>query len=316
MMFSGIVAEKRYEGLASLSRPLSPKLDLQLAGGAEYSELGERGIGKKPRHFFRPKGSMLLAWRPSAGWDASLKFERKVGQISFSDFLANQDIANNRGNDANPDLVPPQSWETTAEIGRSLGAWGKTRLRAYHYRIEDIVDHIPVGIDGDAVGNLPRATRSGIESISTIQFDPLGWHGAKLDADIGFERSRVRDPLTGTSRPISNTYDRWAQLNLRHDVPHTQFAWGAGLSFDHYGRAWYLDEVNQNWEGPYTSAFVEFKNVRGLKINFEIFNLNNGHVRFWRDVYQGRRNATPLIFLERQHQKVGPIFSLNVTGKF
>jgi hypothetical protein len=313
---SGIIAETRYEGIAALSRSLSPNLDLQLAGGAEYSELGERGIGEKPRRFFRPKGSVLLAWRPARGWDATLKLERKVGQISFSDFLANQDVTNNRGNDANPNLVPPQSWEATAEVGRNFGRWGKTRLKLYHYRIEDIVDHIPIGTDGDAVGNLPRATRTGIESISTIQFDPVGWRGAKLDADIGIERARVRDPLTGLPREISNTHDRWAQLTLRHDVPGTQFAWGGGLSFDHYGRTYYLDEVNQQWEGPYASAFVEFKNVRGMKVNFEVFNLNDGHVRYWRDVYLGRRNIAPMAFLERQHQKVGPIFTLTISGTF
>lgn len=313
---SGIIAETRYEGIAALSRSLSHNLDLQVAGGAEYSELGERGTGEKPRRFFRPKGSVLLAWRPAPGWDASLKFERKVGQISFSDFLANQDVTNNRGNDANPNLVPPQSWEATAEVGRDFGRWGKTRLKFYHYRIEDIVDHIPVGTDGDAVGNLPRATRTGIESISTIQFDPIGWKGAKLDADIGIERARVRDPLTGLPRVISNTHDRWAQLTLRHDVPGTQFAWGGGLSFDHYSPSYYLDEVNQQWEGPYASAFVEFKNVRGMKVNFEVFNLNDGHVRYRRDVYSGRRNAAPLAFLERQHQRVGPIFTLTISGKF
>ena len=313
---SGIVAETRYEGLATLSRPLARNLDLQVAGGAEYSELGERGTAEKPRRFFRPKGSLLLAWRPARGWDASLKLERRVGQISFSDFLANQDVTNNRGNDANPNLVPPQSWEATAEVARNFGRWGKTRLKLYHYRIEDIVDHIPVGIDGDAVGNLPRATRTGIESISTIQFDPLGWKGAKLDADIGIERARVRDPLTGLPRVISNTHDRWAQLTLRHDVPGTQFAWGGELSFDHYSPVYYLDEVNQQWEGPYVSAFVEFKNVRGMKVNFQVFNLNDGHVRYWRDVYSGRRNVTPLAFLERQHQRVGPIFTLTISGTF
>lgn len=313
---SGTIAETRYEGLTTFSRALSDRLDLQIVGGAEYSQLGERGIGERPRRFFRPKGSMLLGWRPARGWDASLKLERKVGQISFSDFLANEDVANNRGNDANPDLVPPQSWEATGEIGHELGRWGRTRLRLYRYWVEDIVDHIPVGTDGDAVGNLPHATRAGIESISTIQFDPLGWRGAKLDADIGIERARVRDPLTGMPRGISNTHDRWAQLTLRHDVPRTGFAWGAGLSFDHYGRSWYLNEVNQQWEGPYASVFVEFKDVRGMKVNFEVFNINNGHVRYWRDVYSGRRNSAPLAFLERQHQMVGPIFTLTLSGTF
>jgi hypothetical protein len=313
---TGIVAETRYEGLVTLSRSVSSDVDLQIVGGAEYSELGERGVGEKPRHFFRPKGSILLAWRPAPGWDASLKLERKVGQISFSDFLANEDIAHNNGNAANPDLVPPQSWEATGEIGHNFGRWGKTRLRLYHYRVEDIVDYIPVGVDGVAVGNLPHATRTGIESISTLQFDPLGWHGAKLDADIGIERARVRDPLTGKSRQISNTHDRWAQLTLRHDVPHSNFAWGGGLSFDHYGPSWLLNEVNQEWEGPYASVFVEFKNVHGMKVNFEIFNINDGHYRYRRDVYVGRRDSTPLFFLERQHQTVGPIFTLTLSGRF
>jgi outer membrane receptor for ferrienterochelin and colicins len=313
---SGTVAETRYEGIASLSRSLSHKLDLQLAGGAEYSQLGEIGIGTKARRFFRPKGSASLAWRPAPGWDASLKLERKVGQISFTDFLANQDVTNNRGNDANPNLVPPQSWEATSELGRNFGRWGKTRLKLYRYWVEDIVDHIPVGVDGDAVGNLPHATRTGVESISTIQFDPLGWHGAKLDADLGYERSRVRDPLTGLERVISNTHDGWAELTLRHDVPHTRFAWGGGLSYEHYGLAYYLDEVNQNWEGPYASVFVEWKNIHGVKVNFQIFNINDGHVRFYRTVYAGRRNATPIAFYERQYQKVGPIFTLTLSGSF
>jgi outer membrane receptor for ferrienterochelin and colicins len=312
---TGTVAETRYEGIASLSRALSRKLDLQLAGGAEYSQLGEIGIGR-PRNYFRPKGSASLAWRPAEGWDASLKVERKVGQISFGDFLANQDVTNGRANDANPNLVPPQSWEVTGELGRNFGRWGKTRLKLFRYQVSDIVDHIPVGLDGDAVGNLPHATRTGIESISTIQFDPLGWRGAKLDADIGFERGRVRDPLTGLERSISNTHDAFAELTLRHDVPGTQFAWGAGLSFQHYGLSYYLDETNQNWEGPYSSVFVEWKNIHGVKVNFQVFNLNDGHVRFYRTVYAGRRNSTPIALYELQHQRVGPILSLTLSGSF
>jgi hypothetical protein len=313
---SGTVVETRYEGIAALSRPLAPNLDVQLAGGAEYSQLDDLGSIEPARHFFRPKGSASLAWRPAAGWDASLKFERKVGQISFYDFLANQDLATNHTNDANPDLVPPQSWELTGEAGRNFGRWGKSRLKLYHYWVEDIVDHIPVGVAGDAVGNLPHATRLSVASVSTIQFDPIGWKGAKLDAEVGFERSRVRDPLTGSERVISNTRDRWAELTLRHDVPGTQLAWGGGLSFEHVGLAYYLDEVNQSWEGPYTSAFIELKDVRGLKVNLQVFNLNNGRVRFYRTVYAGRRDSAPVRFFERQHQLVGPIFTLTVKGAF
>lgn len=99
-------------------------------------------------------------------------------------------------------------------------------------------------------------------------------------------------------------------------MPATQFAWGANLSFDHYGRTYYLDEVNQQWEGPYVSIFVELKDVKGAKVNFQIFNINDGRVRYWRNVYSGRRNVAPMAFVERQYQTVGPIFTLTISGKF
>jgi len=73
---------------------------------------------------------------------------------------------------------------------------------------------------------------------------------------------------------------------------------------------------NQDWEGPYVSAFIEFKNVHGFKINFEVFDLNDGHVRYWRNVYTGRRDLAPLAFLERQHQMVGPMFTLTLSRSF
>src|SRR3569832_530434 len=64
---TGTVAETRYEGIVSLSRSLSRKLDLQLAGGAEYSQLGEVGTARKPRNFFRPLGCLSLVWRLAVG---------------------------------------------------------------------------------------------------------------------------------------------------------------------------------------------------------------------------------------------------------
>ncbi len=142
---SGEVAETRYEGIATWSRALSPKVSLQIDGGAEYSALARLDGDVAPREFVRPKGNVTLGWRPDAQWDLSLKLSRKVGQISFYDFLAQPNLREERENSGNPDLVPPQSWE--AEIGarKSLGAWGKTSLRLYAHLIEDIVDIIPSG---------------------------------------------------------------------------------------------------------------------------------------------------------------------------
>ena len=314
---SGIVQETRYEGIATLSRPLSSTLDLQVAVGGEISTLERVDDESGAREFFRPKGSINLGWRPGPGWDASLKLRRRVGQISFYDFLDQLNLQNDRENEGNPDLVPPQSWELETEVGRELGAWGKTRLRAYVHRIDDIIDVIPIGVDGQGIGNLPRASRIGIESTSTLQFEPIGWTGAKLDITVGLERTRVRDPLTGEKRPISGTRNRWASMELRHDIPGTDYAWGLDASHDHYTKYYRLTEVFASWEGPWwVGGFVEHKDIMGLTVRASVSNVLNARHRVERTIYEGFRDVAPIGFTQSQNQLIGPIFSLMVKGSF
>ena len=314
---SGIVREVRHEGMVTFSRPLGAGITLQVAGGGESSTL-ERVDGDLPaRRFFRPKGSITLGWRPDEQWDLSLKLRRRVGQISFYDFMAQPNLKSERQNSGNAELVPPQSWEAEMEVGRALGAAGKTRLRAYYYAVEDIVDIVPIGADGEGVGNLPRATRFGLESTSTIQFAPLGLPGARLDAKLGFEIARVRDPLTGEMRPISGTQDRWAELDFRHDLPNSDFAWGVTAGLNHNTAYYYLTEVNRENEGPwFTNVFVEHKDVFGLTVRAQVGNVLNGRHYYDRQVYAGRRNASPLVFRQRNDQLIGPIFTFTIRGSF
>ena len=314
---TGKVTEVRYEGMATLSRALSPSLDLQLAAGAEASRLHRVDGDLPPRNFFRPKGSVTLGWRPAAGWDASLKLRRRVGQISFYDFLDQPKLSEDRENAGNPDLVPPQSWEFETEVGRELGAWGKTRLRSWYHRVEDIVDRIPIGDDSEGVGNLPKATRAGFESTSTFQFDPLGWVGAKLDATIGFERTRVRDPLTGEKREISGVRDRWVNLSLRHDVAGTPWAWGGYADYSHYAKYYFPSEVYRSWEGPWwVGFFVEHKDVFGLTVRADVGNLLNARHRYNTHVYTGRRTTAPIDYIQYNNQLIGPLFDFSVRGTF
>lgn len=314
---TGKVTEVRYEGTVTLSRPLSRKLDLQLVGGGEWSTLARVDGDVPPRRFFRPKGSASLAWRPAAGWDSSLKLSRKVGQISFYDFLSQPNLNLDRQNAGNPDLVPPQSWELETQIRRDLGGWGKTSLRAFVHRVEDIIDIVPIGADGEGVGNLPTATRFGAESVSTIQFDPIGWRGAKIDATLGFLRTRVADPLTGVERPISGTQDAYAEVQFRRDVPNSPLAWGGGVEYSHRALNYRLSEVLHSWEGPlFDNFFIEHKDVFGLTVRAQVVNLLNARHRLDRTVYTGRRTTSPVSFRQDANQLIGPIFQFLVRGSF
>ena len=314
---SGKVTEVRYEGLATLSRPLAANLDLQVAAGAEISSLDRVSDPEPARKFVRPKGSIVLGWRPSRGWDVSLKLRRRVGQISFYDFLAQPQLSQDRENAGNPDLVPPQSWEAETEVSHDLGRWGKTRLNLHYYRIEDIVDVIPIGLDGQGIGNLPRADRYGFESVSTFQLEPLGWKGAKLDLTLGAERTSVRDPLTSAKRPISGVQDRWAFAQVRDDVPDTPFAWSAYVQYQHYAKNYFLTEVYRSLDLPWLVGFyVEDKDVHGLAVRLTVDNIFNGRHLLNRVVYSGFRDRAPIAFIERHNQLVGPLFEISIKGTF
>lgn len=314
---TGKVTEVRYEAIASLSRPLAPNLDLQVAAGAETSKLDRVDDDQPARKFFRPKGSVTLGWRPAKDWAVSLKLRRRVGQIDFLDFLSQPQLSQDRENAGNPELVPPQSWEAETEFSHDLGRWGKTRLNLHYYRVTDIVDVIPIGTNGQGIGNLPRADRVGAESTSTILLDPLGFKGAKLDLNAGFEWTSVKDPLTGRPRPISGNYDRWGSAQLRHDVPGTPFAWGGYVQYNHFAKNYFLTEIFRTLDIPLMAGFfLEHKNVMGLTVRAGIDNVFSGRHTMDRVVYSGFRDRAPIAFFEKHDDLVGPLFNLSVKGTF
>jgi hypothetical protein len=314
---SGKVTEVRYEGIVTFSRPLASNLDMQLAAGAEISKLDRVTDAEPARKFFRPKGSLTLGWHPAKDWDVSFKLRRRVGQISFYDFLAQPELSQDRENAGNPELVPPQSSEFETEISHDLGRWGKTRLNFHYYSVSDIVDVIPIGTDGQGIGNLPHADRLGAESTSTINLDPLGFHGAKVDLNLGGEWTSVKDPLTHKRRPITNVQDVWGSIQIRHDIPGTPFAWSAYVQHQHYTKNYYLTEIYSQLDLPWISGFyVEDKNFMGLTVRASVDNVPEGWHLFDRTVYAGFRDRAPIRFFERHHDLVGPLFTLSIKGTF
>lgn len=312
---TGGVQEDRYEAILSWSRQLARRLSLQLTGGAEYSRLTQSGAAAVQRAFWRPKGSLSLAWEAKKGLDLSFKARRRVGQLSFGDFLARVSLQDDNANAGNAELVPPQSWEFELEAKQSLGKWGSSTLRLYDYRIADLVDIVPIGLTGESPGNLDGGRRYGLAWSNTFELAPLGFKGARIDLELALEKSRVTDPLTGAARPISNTRDAGLELAFRHDLPRSDFAWGFNANYNHFQNYYRLGEVGLGYEGPtFASLFVEHKDVFGLTVRASVHNILGARNRFDRTVWAGRRTSSPVLFTEHRDRLIGPIFSLLLRG--
>ena len=310
------VTEYRGELITAYGRPLSDNVSLQTTLGGEYSKISQTGARGESRSFVRPKGSASLAWRPQPNLDISLKVERSVGQLNFFDFVQSVDVSQNNGNAGNPALVPPQSWRAELEATRKLGPWGSLTVNLYGEKFSDIVDSIPITATTEARGNLDSATSYGVELVSSILFDPIGWTGAKLDIEGEVRKSSLRDPLTGIFRRISDDKIFTYEATLRHDIPDSDWAWGAGIEDFRYSDFLRLDQINSFRTGaPYSWVFIEHKDVLGLTVQANLGNLFGRSENFARTVYANRRDG-PIAFVEDRSREFGLIYRLTVSGSF
>lgn len=310
------VEEERAEINISYGRPLTDNLTLQASLGGEYSTIMQSGNNGLTRSFYRPKGFISLAWQAGENLDIRARVEREVGQLNFSDFVASTQLGTGTQDAGNPNLVPPQSWNYEVEATQRLGAFGSITARLYYEQISDIVDQVPLGPTAEAPGNIDSAKRYGLEWNSTFNFDPLGWRGGRLDVEMTLQRTRVRDPLTGESRSISNNMKRNIEIELRHDIPSTEWAWGLEYEDYHQAPGFRLTQINDfRNASAIIGAYIEHKDVFGLRVRGGVYNLFDRDDLFTRTFFVDRRDG-PIAFTEDRAREFGPIFSFQVSGSF
>ena len=310
------VEEKRAQSILSYGRPLSKTLSLQATLGGEYSQLGQSGTNGLQRTFIRPKGSFALTWKASPKLTVSSKIQRKVGQLSFGDFLASVDVQNGNNNAGNPQLVPPQSWLFENEANLALGDAGSIKFKLDGELIGDLVDQIPISPTEEAVGNLPSAKRLRGEINGSFVLDAIGFKGAKLDAMLALQTTSVRDPLLLTNRPISNRGRFYWNLDFRHDIPGTPWAWGLFAEGNGDTGFYRLDYYSQDFRtGPFTLAFIEHKDVLGLKVRATVMN-PTGQREGSNELYYLNRRDGPLAFSRNSEFQYGTFYAVRISGTF
>ncbi len=314
---TGGVTEDRYEGLLSYSRQLTPKLSLQAVAGGEFSRIEQTGVAANSRSFARPKGSVALSWKAAEDLDISVELRRRVGQLSFGDFLASVNLDTNNENGGNNELQPDQSWNIEAEINKSFGAWGSAKLQVRQAWFEDFVDFFPLASGGEARGNIGSAERLHIELSGTVKFDPIGWKGAQLNFAAVKRWMDVEDPFTGIIRPFSHDLNSQLEADFRHDIPGSHWAYGGGLfTFDPapYSRRF---ETGRFWEGPsFVNVFVEHKNILGMTARASVNNITGARNYERRTVFDASRPDGEVLFEEFADRRIGPIFRFTLSGNF
>ncbi len=318
------VEEKRGEAFITHGRQLTKDLRLQTSLGVEQSEIMSESVdASQTRRFTRPKGSASLAWTMNDKTTINASIAREVGQLNFFDFVSNVDL--NRGDDktGNIDIVPDQRWRLGLEVERDFGSWGAVTAEVFGEQIEDLGDLVPIVIPdtdpqeiGEGPGNIDTASRFGIEIDGTIKFDNLGWNGAQLEYELFAQDTFVDDPFTGETRDFNGNTIYFYELNFRHDIPKTDWAWG--INYERFEDApVFRRNVRRYFTQPqgFSWAFIEHKDVFGMTASLFYANLTDSDDDFQRIEYTPDRNGT-IRQIEDRSRNFGGILTLRLQGSF
>ena len=309
------VEETRSEGFVTYSRSVADDIQLQVSVGAEVSEITSAGPQGQTRRFTRPKGGVTLSWQYDDRTTFNARINREVGQLDFFDFVSQLDLDDGDNQVGNANIVPEQSWRGEFEIERRFGSWGASNVLFFGEALEDIVDQVPIGA-GEGPGNIDSGSRLGVQFEGTLNLDPLGVEGAQFTYSAVFQDSQIEDPLTGEDRSINGEEQVEIELEFRHDIAGTDFAWGGDISPEIQADDFRLDSIRARRELPgNTAIFIEHKNLWGLTGRVELFRPLENVDKDRRLRFEPDRRGV-LNQIERNRVVEEPILIFELNGKF
>lgn len=310
-----VVSEKRAQFYANIGHPITSSLRADANIAYETSRLKVRGDATANRSlsFFKP--GLTLDWRSKGGWHAQASFKRTVAQLDFYDFVSSAELANDRVNGGNADLLPQQAWETRLTVEKPVFGDGLVKVELGYDRISDLQDRILTEDGFDAPGNIGDGTRKFAALTVDTPLAPLGLKGARLKLFGRLQDTNVKDPVSGTERGFSGFWPNWEwSAEYRHDLG--IFAYGATLSRNDETCFYRTDEKDCNFnDKAYATAFVEYRPTTKTTVTFDIDNAIYTHGQRRREFSIPDRSEPPS-FVEFRDRNNYRAFTLTIKQQF
>jgi hypothetical protein len=295
------VDEKRGELFAQGTWKISPDWMLEAGARFEFSTIAELGDIDQTRSFFYPKPRLVLTWNEDKDTQFRARYERVLGQLNFSNFVASSNLSASGINAGNPNLQPDQ--HDQYELSYERHFWGKGALvvTGMHEEIKNVVDYVPIyspAGDYDAPGNIGNGRNNQIDVELTLPLDKIGLENGLFKATDIFRKTDVRDPVTGQERGIAD-YPQYRPQDLEYtltqDIPSLKSTWSI-FYFNCWSEQYYRLEQTESRRAiaPFLEAWWEYKPGNGWSFHAEVDNfVPFTYSNLFKD-YNGPRNTFPV----------------------
>jgi outer membrane receptor protein involved in Fe transport len=314
------VEESRGEAFAQGTWKFSPDWMLEAGTRFEVSTISETGYVNQSRSFSYPKPRLVLTWTADKNTQLRFRYERVVGQLDFSNFVASSNLSASGVTAGNPDLKPDQHAQYELSIEQRF--WDKGALVAtfLYEDIKDVVDFIPViGSSGafDAPGNIGNGQNNQIDTELTLPLDHLYIPNGLLKVTNIWRFSRVRDPVTSQKRGITAERPQDVEFDFTQDIDSLKSTWGITY-FNCWDEYYYrLTEVrHRRVVPPFITVFWEYKPTPSWSLHIETYNLGQFVYDDKRSDYAGPRNVAQLATISELAIKSQPKLDIQIRKTF
>lgn len=317
-----LVDEKRGEVFAQATWKIDPQWLLEAGARFETSSIGETGDINLSRSFFYPKPRAVLTWMPDASTQIRLRYERVLGQLDFTNFVASSALSSTGVTAGNAELKPDQHMQYELSIERHF--WGKGAVVAtlLHEKVADVVDYVPVtNASGtfDAPGNIGSGQNNQFTLGLTLPLDKFWLPNGLLQATNIFRFSSVRDPVTGLGRHIAGQTERPqdVEITLSQDIDSLKSTWSI-FYFNCWDEYYYRLEQTRHRKvtPPYVTLTWDYKPTPDWTYHFEFYNLGRFTYEDQLYDYAGPRDTGALTEIETLRMKSQVRFEFKIRKTF
>ena len=311
------VEEDRYQAFAKALVRLRSNLSFEAGVEFEKSSLTQSGDANLSKEFNYVKPRLTATWSLNDVTDIRLRAEKVVGQLNFYSFAASPSLEFGIFSAGNAGLEPEEGTEYELQFERRFWGNASAILTYTHYRLENALDYVPVGLGFDARGNAGRATRGKWILVTNVPLDRLGWKGATWRSRTVHFDSEITDPFTGETRLRTGRDSFVGFVGLIWELPQ----WKSVVGFDAFigfqERAFRISEKRHIREFPLPLNLWWDRTLgEDLTVRFEIANLIRGHRKRIRELYEAGRAGGVISAVETRETRQAPYFMLRVRKRF
>ena len=280
------VEEDRGEVFGRLAWTASPQFSAEAGVALEASRIRVSGGAQRERDLRYAKPSLSATWRPAKGLELRGSLRRSVGQLDFNDFAASAELASERTQTGNPELVPDRRTRATLALDLRGQEGAALNLQVFAEQRQDVVDAVILGPGQGGTGNAGSARVWGLSASGALPLEGLA-AGLRLSANGLWQDARYTDPATAQRRLLNDFEPQRYKVELRQDLRAQKRAWGLTLDGSLQLTSYFSNQASRRDIESRWGAFVESSEFTGLKARLAVLNLG-GY-----DVVRENRFFTP-----------------------